>query len=278
MNDLEADYSQDKQNDSRTSQELIELALVAEDEDALWNIVSVLQFRGDYEVFEIASRLCDSHNPNERKLGVDILGQLGIPNRSFPDESLRILFRLIEKDENTDVLSAVGIALGHIKDARAIKPLTILKDHPSADVRFGVVLGLLGQEDSLAINTLIELSSAPDEEVRNWAVFGLGSQIKKNTKAIRDALLKRLNEEKNKTDVEMEIRGEALLGLAIRKDERVVKILIEELSSQSVGILAVEAAREIGDSRLCSVLMHLKDWWDVNSHLLEEAIHSCCTS
>lgn len=252
-----------------TIKELITLALNAVDEDELWAIVPVLQFRGNREVFEAAQQLCQSKTVNERKLGVDILGQLGIPKRTFPDESLEILFKLIECEKDSDVLSAIGIALGHIHDSRAIKTQLNLKNHPSADVREGVVFGISGYEDTEAINTLIELSSDENENVRNWATFGLGSQINTDTAEIREALFQRLGDE------DYEICGEALLGLAIRKDQRVVEPLIKELSSDSVCILAVEAAKEMGDTRLSSVLMQLQNWWNVDKNLLAEAINGC---
>jgi hypothetical protein len=63
----------------------------------------------------------------------------------------------------------------------------------------------------------------------NWATFGLGSQIEVNTKEIRDALFKRLGEEDD------EIRGEALVGLSIRKDKRVLGPLLKELTSKTLG-------------------------------------------
>jgi HEAT repeat protein len=81
-------------------------------------------------------------------------------------------------------------------------------------------------------------------------------------------LLQRLVDENH------EIRGEALVGLAKRRDERVLEPLIKELSSDSVGILAVEAAKEIGDARLSSVLRQLKRW-NIDKNLLAEAINSC---
>lgn len=252
-----------------TTEELIKLALNAEDEDELWEIVPVLQFRGNREVLEAAQQLCQSKIIKERKLGVDILGQLGIPKRTFPDESLEILFKLIEYEKDSDVLSAIGVALGHIHDSRAIKPLLKLKNHPSADVREGVVFGISSYEDTEAINTLIELSSDEDENVRNWATFGLGSLIDTNTAEIREALFQRLGDE------DYEIRGEALLGLAIRKEQRVVEPLIKELSSDSVCILAVEAAKEIGEPKLYSVLMQLQDRWKGDQNLLADAINSC---
>jgi len=260
---------QEAQDDLRTTKDLIELALTANDEDVAWEAVSVLQFRGNREVFEAARKLCESGNSKERKLGADILGQLGIPDRTFPDESLAVLFKLLDNDKNIDVLNAVGVALGHLNDPRAIEPLVRLKNHPSEYVRSGVVFGLLGHENELAIKVLIELSSDENEEVRNWATFGLGSQINIDTKKIREALWQRIN------DNNEEIRGEALVGLAIRRDETVVSHLIEELSSECAGILAVEAAKEIGNQKLYPVLMQLKTWWKVNDDLLEEAISSC---
>jgi HEAT repeat protein len=257
------------QTDSRSTQELIELMLKEENE----NVLGILHFRGNHEVFSAASKLCNSQNPRERELGTDILGQLGIPERTFPDETLEILLRLLEREQDTDVLSSIGIALGHLHDAKAISSLVQLKNHSSPSVRYGVVFGLLGYEDELAINTLIELSSDQDDEVRNWATFGLGSQIESDTTAIREALYQRfLNEN---TEENYEIYGEALVGLAKRKDSRILTRLIEELSSDYVGVLAVEAAEEFADSRLYPALMQLKYWWDKNNNLLERAINIC---
>lgn len=229
----------------------------------------ILQFRGNREVFEAAQKLCQSKIIKKRKLGVDILGQLGRPKRTFPDESLSILLKLIDTEKDSKILSSIGIAFGHIGDKRAIKPLVKLKNCPIAEVREGVVLGISGHEDAESINTLIELTSDEAENVRNWATFGLGTQIDSDTAEIRKALFQRLG------DGVHEIRVEALVGLAKRQDPRVVEPLIKELSSDSVGILAVEAAKEIGDVRLTSVLKQLQDWWNVDQNLLADAINSC---
>lgn len=258
-----------QRDDCRTTEELIKLALNTEDEDEVWEIVPILHFRGNRELLEAAQKLCASEIPKERKLGVDILGQLGIPKRTFLNESLAILFKLLDTEKDSEVLYSIGIALGHIGDKRAIEPLVKFKNHPISEVRYGVTFGISGQEDKLAISTLIELSSDENEDVRNWATFGLGSQIDTDTIDIREALFQRL------VDDEQEIRGEALVGLAIRRDERVVEPLIKDLSSNSVGSLVVEAAKEIGDARLYSALMQLKEWWNVDKNLLTEAINSC---
>ncbi len=52
------------------------------------------------------------------------------------------------------------------------------------------------------------------------------------------------------TDPDHEIRGEALVGLAIRKDSTIIPELLNEWRDDDVSILSIEAAEEIHDSRL----------------------------
>lgn len=129
---------------------------------------------------------------------------------------------------------------------------------------------MLTLEDEKSIQVLIELSEDEDEDVRNWATFGLGSQIEVDTKEIRDSLFKRLDEEDD------EIRGEALVGLSVRKDKRVLDPLLKELTGEWVGVLVVEAAGELGDQKLCRSLKDLEAWWDIDKDLLKSAITACC--
>ncbi|NJN13707.1 MAG: hypothetical protein HC815_39805 [Richelia sp. RM1_1_1] len=265
--------SENLENDSRSTKEIIELAALEKDKDNYWNLVRILHWRGSNEEFVAASRLCESQSSKKRSLGVDILAQLGIPQRTFPQQSGDILLKLLSSEENSDVLASIGFAFGHLNDSRSILPLVKLKNSSNANVRYGVVFGLISQEDELAIQALIELSS--DEDVRNWATFGLGSQLEIDTQAIRDVLFARIISETGDSDTIAEIRGEALVGLAVRKDERVINPLIAELKSECVGMLAVEAAKVIGDARLHRALIDLENWWDVDIELLQEAISSC---
>jgi HEAT repeat protein len=267
--------SENLKNDPRSTNEIIRLASCEEDEDSYWDLVAILRARGGDEEFIAASKLCKSQNQKERSLGVDILAQLGIPEMTFPQQCGDILLKLLSSEENSNVLASIGFAFGHLKDSRSVIPLFKLKNHPDAGVRHGVAFGLICSEDELAIQALIDLSSDEDEDVRNWATFGLGSQIETDTPAIRDALFTRVISETGKDDSIAEIRGEALLGLAIRKDERVINPLIVELESGRVGILPVEAAKVIGDTKLYPALINLQEWWDMNNNLLQEAISSC---
>ena len=279
---MAADWEAKRQralSDPRSTQELINIALTDTDEDqrVAWEAVSVLHERGNRAAFEAARELCASDDPDERAWGMRILAQLGVPERSFPAESLALLLRLLEREKDADLLAEIGFALGHIGDVRAVGALARLSRHPSSDVRYSVVHALLGQEAALAIRTLIELSSDDNRSVRDWATFGLGTQIDTDTSEIREALLARLADEDNET------RGEAFIGLARRKDERVTGPLIRELSGsllreqppERAATLAVEAARDNGDPRLYPVLIRLREWWGQENELLEEAIANC---
>ena len=48
-----------------------------------------------------------------------------------------------------------------------------------------------------------------------------------------------------------------------------------ELKSESVYALAVEAAQLIADPQLYADLCVLREWWDVDKELLEDAISAC---
>lgn len=263
----------EKREDSRSTEDLIQLALTEEDDDAGWKPVVSLHYRGSAEVLEQARVLCLSFNARERELGADILGQLGVPERTFPEECFQILAGALADERDPDVLESITIAYGHLHDARAIRLLVPLKHHPDADVRLGVVHGITGHEDDLAIETLIELSGDENEDVRDWATFALGTMIRTDTSEIRDSLLARIY------DSHDDVRGEALVGLARRKDERVLDALIAELTAEQVGLLAIEAAEELGDTRLGPALLTLKEEWgdEEDKHVarLNRALLSC---
>jgi HEAT repeat protein len=266
-------FADQKRNDLRTTAELIHLALTEKDEDAAWEPVMVLQYRASREVLEAAERLCASQSPIERTLGANILGQLGIPERTFPTECFECLAGMLPAESDPDVLNAVAVAFGHLHDPRCIDLLVHLKTHPNCDVRYGLVHGISGHDHPLAIETLIELSKDEDEDVRNWATFGLATLIDADSLAIRESLLVRT------IDVQDECRGEALVGLARRKDLRVFELLLKELAADEVGTLAVEAAEYLADPRLLPALLKLRDDCFDNSGKpdddIDRAIASC---
>jgi HEAT repeat protein len=264
---------EDKYADPRSTSDLIRLALAEPDEDLVGELVSALHRRGTREVLEAAELLCDSASAPERELGATLLGQLGVPERAFPDECFACLERMLDIETDADTLQAIAIAFGHLKDPRSIDLLLPLKSHPSDIVRWGVANGLSGHNDPAAIRALIDLSTDIDEEIRDWAAFGLGSLIDTDTPEIRDALWARVS------DFYEDARAEALVGLARRKDPRVLDLLQSELANPDVDIMAIDAAQELGDIRLLPALLQLKDNWPKErreeEEWLDRAIASC---
>jgi HEAT repeat protein len=268
-------YTPDEQyTDPRTNDELFHAALTNTDEDATWTAISELQFRGSRDIFEHSSNLCTSPEPYKRRVGVDILGQLGITNNSFHEEVPAILLSMLEQEQEPEVLKSIAVALGHRHDPRAIEPLVRFKKHPDAGVREGVVSGLTSYEDELAIQTLIELSKDPAAYyIRDWATFALGTQIKADTPAIREALIARL------TDEEGIVRGEAMIGLALRYDQRMLEPLFNDLSTGWLGTTLTDEADRIRQS-LYPALVQLRETWKGDKageryKQLEEAIEKC---
>ncbi len=249
----------------RSVAELVFIAVTEPDEDTAWEAITTLHHRGTREVFEAARDLTQSKSLKERIVGVDILAQIGIPERAFPAETFDILAGMLEAERNAELLGAIGTAFGHLGDPRATPLLARLAGHASDLVRFGAVMGLLGlrAHDDQALATLIALSEDEDAEVRNWATFGLGTQIEADTPAIRAALLARLEDEDEET------RIEALAGLAARRDVRALDALVETLAGS-----VIDPALPL-HADLCAALATLKDQWTGDAARLAAALAAC---
>jgi HEAT repeat protein len=231
-----ADYDHHYLKELRTSEELARCFISQRwDTEDGSHAATTLHFRGGKEEFEIGRRYTESLDAWERAAGADILGQLGAADKTFCEESVDVLIPLL-KDPDPSVVYSAGIALGHRNDPRAIGPLLELIDHADAKIRYGVVVGLSRHDQPEAIAGLIRLSADSDDSNRDWATFGLGRMTSVDTPALREALLARL------TDADPEIRGEAMIGLARRGDERVCPAIERELRGEFYGDWSVEAA------------------------------------
>lgn len=214
--------------------------------------LALIHYRRGETEFLLGKEYCSSDDAGDRATGADILAQLGGGAQTFNSESIEILIPLLE-DSDDNVIYCAAVALGHRSAESAIPALIRLVDHPNSRVRYGVAFGLLGHEDCQAITGLIKLSTDDDRDIRNWSVFGLGTQIESDSPAIREALRQAL------TDTDHEIRGEALVGLAKRRDPTIISELINEWTNDEVSILSFEAAEETRDSRLIHRLNHFTE-------------------
>lgn len=202
--------------------------------EAGMHALATLHYRGGQTEFELGRAYAASAEAANRVLGADILADLGWEKKHFHEESLPLLLDLLH-DEHPEVLRAAAVALGHRNDRRAIAPVLKLIGHPDAEVRFGVTVALSCHDDLEAVSGLIQLSRDPDDATRDWATFGLAQQTTLDTSALRDALAARL------TDTDPEIRGEAMIGLASRKDERALPAIEAALRGPFHGDWPLEA-------------------------------------
>jgi len=202
-----------------------------------------------------AIALCKSADQKRRRLGADILAQLGHSSSNplglFRETRFAALEETLRNEITTTddpgVLRSVLTAFSHMKDPRAIPLGLELIGHKSADVRFGVVQALMGHEDEAAIAGLIRLSSDDDSDVRDWATFALGQMIDTDSAPIRSALHARLD------DTVDDVKNEAIEGLASRGDRTVLPVLIRELEVQLAEPL-LAAACHFADPTLCPAL------------------------
>lgn len=220
-----------------------------------WSAIAALHRSGGRDVLEAALAACADPDPLRRRVGASVLGQLGHVavgfQPVFEEERYHGLAALLAAERgragDPAVLADVCVALGHLRDPRAIPALYDLRAHPESSVRFGVVFGLSGHDSQQAIDGLIELSADADEDVRDWATFGLGQLTEANTPAIRAALHARIDDPCDA------VRGEAIEGLAKRGDRSVVPVLVRELL-EGVSLPLLNAATALATPDLCEVL------------------------
>jgi HEAT repeat protein len=145
--------------------------------------------------------------------------------------------------------------------------IAALSAHADPRVRYAVAFYLGGRDDEAAESVLITLTADPDRDVRDWATFALGSLQTADSAALREALVART------TDPDDEIRGEAILGLARRRDERAVSAVLAELRA-TASSLAVEAAGELAREIFLPELERLRTG-NAGDSTLAEAIGRC---
>lgn len=142
---------------------------------------------------------------------------------------------------------AVSLCSGREPLARAVGADVLA----SEDVRCALAYTLGGRSDDLACGALVALSADEDLDTRNWATFALGTLCERDSPVIREALVSRLS------DNEDEVRGEAMFGLAKRRDVRTAGAILTELGREDVLSLAIEAAEEMALSEFLPPLERL---------------------
>ncbi len=225
-----------------TVPQLIKKAYYEEDEDIYTDYIFELRKRGNSEILNLIRDLVYSKDAIYREIAGGILSQFAYKTKSFKGERIYLLGRLLD-DKNEDVISSAIYGFGHIKATLYGDKLASFATSKSLDIKRALAFALGGYENKKAIEALILLMNDDDFDTRNWATFSLAQICESDTPAIRDTLYKNLN------DIESEVRGEALLGLATRKDTRVINAILEDLQSDFYGSWIFSAIVKMPDKR-----------------------------
>jgi len=232
-----------------------------------WENIAVLRSRPTKDVFDKCVELLNSDKPKERIIGIDILAQLGTTPRVFLKETIELFFGLLDRESDSKALFSLLFAIGHnnenLKQVQ-IERLIALKDEQNSTVRQALVNSLLGVDNEKAVETLIFLSNDKVNSIRNWATFGIGSQTERNTKTIREALWKRVN------DKDQDTKLEAIAGLATRKENQVKEVIKQELISGEFGNLLYESIIELGETDFLPTLRQQQELANKDSGIKPE--------
>jgi HEAT repeat protein len=227
------------------------------DDDAYWQAIDAVRKEDPAEVWRLVAPLAGHDDPRLRALVPDVLRYLGGSARPLLEQTVRLLKDTLAVEQEVSVIESIAVAFVDLSHPSAAECLLPLVNHPDPRVRCAVVGGLLPVAE-LAIPELITLSNDEADAVRDWATFGLGSQLGPgvdspivDTPEIREALARRLN------DPHEETRAEATLGLALRKDERAIAVILRELGRDAgwPHYVYVEAAEALADPRLYDALV-----------------------
>ncbi|GEM_PF-2008833 len=216
---------------------------------------SALQIRTSKDDKDKLIRLLDSPIAAERELAVRAFTyRLG---ESFESEIVPKLYELSKIEKEPAVLESLCYAMYHLGAQESVSHLKHLVSHSDPAVRFALAACFFGTDDQDGVNCLMALSRDEDPEVRNWAVTGLGSALDdlEDLLPLKNIFVDRL------ADTERFTRLEAISALSKfkDKDERALSVLIAELNTDPVPLIAVESAISFASPELRSHLVKLLD-------------------
>jgi HEAT repeat protein len=238
---------------------LVGIALQNWGSDESWNAISELQMRGSPDALTLASRLAKSRNDRRRALGLYVasqlrrrqkLGRFGSIEYALEETQELLLSGL--HDISSEVCRAAISGLGHRPHPLALPELIKFAAHPDKEIRFGVAVALGKYSEADSIGALVHLAKDDSDAVRDWATFSIGSMLEVDNPEVRNLLWANLQ------DTDEDVRGEALVGLAVRKEERIIPVLLELLDT-NCRVFELAASKAVASPILLSRLNTMKD-------------------
>ncbi len=218
-----------------------------------WENVHILRRRPSNKLFLICKALTESENSEKRILGINILAQMGLTKRPYLNETLEIYFNLLDIEKDSYVLMSLLYGIGHNNNElnkTQIEKLCSFSKTTDDLINEGLLHAVGFIKNSKAIDILINFTEHKYSYMRDWATFYLG-QSDSNSKKIKEALWKRINDKDENT------KFEAIFGLAKRKDERIVEIIIKELKKRDFQNLLFDAILEFKKEKFLPLLQEI---------------------
>jgi HEAT repeat protein len=246
----------------------------AEDDDGYWAAVACLRKKGVQQVWDLVAPLVRSPTPEVRALVPDALRYF-VPH-PLREETVDLLAAMLATESSPLVLESIAGAFVDLRHPRAEELLPPLLDHTHPGVRGAAIHGLLTVTGPATVRYFVRASRDDDAEVRNWSTFGLrmllgdvGDADSIDTEEVRGALVARLG------DQDDEIRAEAILALATRRDARALAALQQELRDWPSWNHCIDAAEHFGSPTLYPLLTDLLDRYPAEESTLRSAIDAC---
>lgn len=216
------------------------------DAHAYWDRVAEVRLLPPGELWGHMELLANEPDPRLRALVPDVLRGAGAGERGWSDRVVPLLADMLRRERAVVVLTSIADAFVDLRHPAELALLQPLTHHPEPAVRRAAISGL---RDLGAVPDLIRLCDDVDEAVRSWATFTLGSVVDGDTPELRDALVRRLDDDHDET------RAEAVLGLASRGDRRALPVILRELRAHSEWSHHLEAAALLADPSLYDALL-----------------------
>lgn len=247
--------------------------LLEENDRAYWAAVGQLRSIGPQECWVLVAPLAKDGRPQVRALVPDVLRYF--EPHPLREDAVNLMAEMLLTETAPMVLAAIATAFVDLKHELAADLLPALLDHPIASVRSAAVHGLL-TAGPRTVQHLVKASTDSDTDVRNWSTFGLrmllgerGDADAVDTEEVRNALAERLSDEHD------EIRAEAILALATRRDPRALAQLKHELRHWPEWDHCFEAAAHLRSPDLYPLLQALLKEYPEEERALGPAMEAC---
>ena len=137
-------------------------------------MVQQLQARPTRDVFDIAASFVQDKKAKIRESGYLVLGQLGLRERPFKEESMSYILNGLEKEKKISVICAIAYAIGHLSPPiyshkTIVKYFSRFLDCDKESLRNAIAFGISGLSSSSELDELIKkLLNKASQDTKEW--------------------------------------------------------------------------------------------------------------